>query len=89
MTDTLFADLARESLLAAAQLAAPVLACVFVVSLVVSLLQATTQMHDPTTSAVPRLAAGAVAVLVFGPWMVAMLVALSTDLWANIPRMVR
>jgi len=61
---------------------------VLIVSVLVSLVQAATQMHDPTTSAVPRLAAGAIAVLVFGPWMIAMLVALSNDLWTSIPRMV-
>ncbi len=89
MEDALLLDLTRQSLLAAVQLAAPVLACVLVVSLLVSLLQSATQMHDPTASAVPRLAAAAVAVIVFGPWMIAMLLALTTDLWINIPRIIR
>ena len=31
----------------------------------------------------------AVAVVVFGPWMMAMLLALTSDLWVNIPRIVR
>lgn len=89
MDDSMLLDLTRQSLLAAVQLAAPVLACVLVVSLLVSLLQTATQMHDPTASAVPRLAAAAVAIVVFGPWMMAMLLALTSDLWVNIPRIVR
>ncbi|MGD8239135.1 MAG: flagellar biosynthetic protein FliQ [Armatimonadota bacterium] len=89
MTNPMLVDLARESLLGAVQVAAPVLGCVLLVSVVVSFLQAATQMHDPTASAVPRLAAAAVGLLIFGSWMMAMLCSLSTDLWANIPRIVQ
>ena len=89
MGNAVLLELSRQTIVAALQLAAPILGCVLLVWLLVSLLQAATQTHDPTASAVPRLAAAAVAALVFGPWMMAMLRAFSTDLWANIPHIIR
>ena len=54
--------------------AAPVLATVLAVGLVVSLFQAITQIHEATLSFVPKLIA-AIAVFAFaGPWMMTTLV---------------
>ncbi|MFQ6096988.1 MAG: flagellar biosynthetic protein FliQ [Armatimonadota bacterium] len=79
----------QDTILLALEVAAPVLLAVLVVSALVSVLQATTQMQDPTAATVPRLAAAAVAVLIFGLWMLSALRAFTVDLWANLPQMVR
>ena len=53
---------------------APLLISVLVIGLVVSILQAATQIHEATLSFVPKVI-GAVAVLaVAGPWMLTTLV---------------
>jgi flagellar biosynthetic protein FliQ len=53
---------------------APMLICVLVIGLVVSIFQAATQIHEATLSFVPKIV-GAVAVLaIAGPWMLTTLV---------------
>ena len=53
---------------------APMLICVLLIGLVVSIFQAATQIHEATLSFVPKVI-GAVAVLaIAGPWMLTTLV---------------
>jgi flagellar biosynthetic protein FliQ len=60
-----------EILLAAA---APVLLAALAVGLVVSILQALTQINEATLSFLPKLVAIAVTLMIAGPWMLALLV---------------
>lgn len=48
----------------------PILACVLVGAIVISLFQASTQLQDPTLATIPRLVIGAVALLYLLPWIV-------------------
>jgi len=61
--------LAQEGLLLAVTVALPVLGVALVVSFVVSLLQAATEISDATLSHVPRLVAVTLALVALGPWM--------------------
>jgi flagellar biosynthetic protein FliQ len=54
--------------------AAPMLLTVLVVGLVVSVVQAATQLHEATLSFVPKLIAAVVVMAVAGPWMLTTLV---------------
>ncbi|HEX3353862.1 MAG: flagellar biosynthetic protein FliQ [Terriglobales bacterium] len=62
-------ELARKTLEIAVWLAAPLLVIATVVSLAINLVQVLTSLQDATLSAVPRLAAVAVAVFLLLPWM--------------------
>ena len=50
--------------------AGPVLACLLATALAINLLQATTQLQDPSLAIIPRLLVGGVALLYLLPWMV-------------------
>ena len=67
-------DFGLESMLAGLwetlTVAGPVLACLLAAALVINLMQATTQLQDPTLSIIPRLLVGGVALLYLLPWMV-------------------
>ncbi len=52
---------------------APLLLVAMVVGLVVSLLQAVTQVNEATLSFLPKLIAVGVTLVVVGPWMIALL----------------
>jgi flagellar biosynthetic protein FliQ len=54
--------------------AAPLLLTVLVVGLVVSVLQAATQINEATLSFVPKIVAAVAVLVVAGPWMLATLV---------------
>lgn len=59
----------QSAMVAALKLAAPILVVSVVVGLVISVLQAATQIHEQTLSFVPKLIAIAIVLVIFGPWM--------------------
>ncbi len=66
-------------------LAGPVLGLGLAVGLVVSLLQAITQINEQTLSFVPKLAAMALVFLVLGPWMLTTLLDFTRHLLLSLP----
>jgi flagellar biosynthesis protein FliQ len=59
----------REALLLVALVSAPPLLAALLVGLVVGVLQAATQVQDPSVAVVPRLAAVLAALAVAAPWI--------------------
>jgi flagellar biosynthetic protein FliQ len=64
----------QEALVMLLMVSSPVLGVVLVVGLLVSLLQAVTQIHEATLAFVPKLIAAVAVFAVAGPWMLNMLV---------------
>ncbi|HEX7036017.1 MAG TPA: flagellar biosynthesis protein FliQ [Pseudomonadales bacterium] len=58
------------------------------VGLVVSVLQAATQINEQTLSFLPRLMATLVAIMAFGPWILGQLMDFATRLIHGIPGLV-
>jgi flagellar biosynthesis protein FliQ len=67
--------LAEQALLLSVAVSLPVVALAALASLVVSALQAVTQITDGTLTHLPRLLVVALALVVAGPWMGAQVVA--------------
>lgn len=63
---------------------APMLIISLIVGLIVSIIQAVTQIQEATLSFVPKIIAVFVSMLLFGPWIVKLLTQLATDLLTNI-----
>jgi flagellar biosynthetic protein FliQ len=79
-------DLGREALMTGLILGAPVLVVGLAVALVVGLLQALTQIQDPTISFVPKLVAMMAALGVCLPWLIQRMVEYSEVLFTHIPQ---
>src|SRR5213082_2160374 len=62
-------DLVRETLVLALTVSAPMLLCGLVVGILVSLLQAVTQIQEQTLTFVPKIAAMVVAAILLMPWI--------------------
>ncbi|MGE0801600.1 MAG: flagellar biosynthesis protein FliQ [Lautropia sp.] len=69
MTPEIVLTLGRQGLETLLVVAAPVLLVILLVGLVVSVLQALTQINESTLSFVPKLVFSALALVVAGPWM--------------------
>ncbi len=82
----LLVRLAREGLLLAILLSAPVVLAAMIVGLIVSVVQATTQIQEQTLSFAPKVVAVMIALAVTGPWIGAQLIRFSTALFDVIPR---
>lgn len=66
-------------------IAAPVLGVTLLVGLLVSVLQAVTQIQEMSLSFVPKLLSAVIALVVFGPWMLKRLLAFSISMIESIP----
>ena len=73
MTDIDLANLLRDAMLVMLKLGGPPLLVALVVGLVISLLQAITQIHEVTLAFVPKVLALGLALLLLGPFMLATL----------------
>ncbi len=79
--------LARGAIEVSMYLAAPMLLVALVVGLVISVLQAATQINEMTLSFVPKLIAVFATALIAGPWMLTMVTDYIKRLFGNIPMM--
>ena len=64
----------------------PILSIALVVGVIISLVQILTSIQDSSFSAVPRLAAFLVAMLLSMPWMLAKLMTYTTSLFGDLGR---
>lgn len=65
----------------------PVLGLTMLVGLLISILQVVTQVQEMSLTFVPKLLMAAVAIVIFGPWMLKKLGQFATQLWVGIPGM--
>lgn len=76
-------ELVQSALVTALVVAAPVLLVALAVGIVVSLAQAASQVQDQAVSAVPKLVACGIAVVLLAGWMVARLVEFAQAMFAG------
>jgi len=69
-------------------LSAPLLVTALVIGLVVSILQAATQINESTLSFIPKLVGIFAALVLAGPWMVQLFVDYMQRLFASIPHVI-
>lgn len=75
----------RQGLEVLLAVAAPVLLVALAIGLVVSVLQALTQINEATLSFLPKLVAIAITLVVAGPWMLSLLVDYLQRVFTGIP----
>lgn len=89
MTPQAAAELIRQTLMTTLWVSLPLLVVGFVAGIIVSLIQIVTSIQDAGFSAVPRLGAFLVTLIVFLPWMLLKLMAFTTALFGDLGRYAR
>ncbi len=84
MTPEMVVDIGREALQTMLMAAAPMLVVGLLVGVVVSILQAVTQINEMTLTFVPKIVAVAVSIVVFLPWIIRTLVSYTERLFGSI-----
>ncbi|UOF92892.1 flagellar biosynthesis protein FliQ [Fodinisporobacter ferrooxydans] len=69
MGEELIFKIGEDTLMTVLKVSAPILVFGLVVGLLVSVFQAATQINEQTLSFIPRILAIFLAMLLFGPWM--------------------
>jgi len=86
MSQQLAVEIVRHALLTTLWVSLPLLAVMFVVGILVSLIQILTSIQDPTFSAIPRLAAFFFTLLFVLPWILMRMVTYCGQLLGDLPR---
>jgi flagellar biosynthesis protein FliQ len=86
MPEDVLVELLREMLWTSILLAAPPLLAALLVGLVIGLLQAITSIQEQTLTFVPKLLVLALVYAFGGAWMLRVLMAFSSELFAGLPR---
>lgn len=89
MTQTFVIHLVRESLFMILLLAGPVMAAALLIGLVISVLQATTQIQDQMLNMAPKIVAVFIIMLVLGAWMLNIAITFTANIFNQIPNIVR
>ena len=85
MSADLVIQLAQEALMVVLIVSAPMLGLGLTVGLMVSVFQATTSIQEQTLAFIPKIIAVFVAILIFGPWMLSLMVEFFAGIFINIP----
>ena len=78
-------DLGRQALWTIALVSAPLLLVALAVGLFIGIIQAATSINEMTLSFIPKLIAMALALLLFGSWMLVTLVDFTRSIFERIP----
>lgn len=76
----------RDTIVTAIKVGAPILVVVLVLGLVISIIQATTQVQEQTLTFVPKLIATAAVGLILGNWMLSTVMSFTTRIFDMISR---
>ena len=89
MSQDIAIQLGREALFMVMLVSAPMLGLGLIVGVAVSIFQATTQKQEQTLGVVPKIIATFVAILIFGPWILGMVVDFTRDLFMSFNSVIR
>ncbi|WP_034915686.1 MULTISPECIES: flagellar biosynthesis protein FliQ [Erwinia] len=78
----------HDAMQVALALAAPLLLAALLSGLVISLLQAATQINEQTLSFIPKILAVVTTIVVAGPWMLNLVLDYMRTLFSNLPYMI-
>lgn len=88
MTPTTVMEIGRGAMEIALLVALPMFIAALVTGLIISILQAATQINEMTLSFVPKLVVMFLTLLVAGPWMLTMLTDYIRRLFEAIPTLI-
>ncbi len=89
MNATFVMGLGAQVMWLVVKLTGPILAIGLIVGLLVSVFQATTQIQEQTLAFVPKILAVIVAFLFFGPWMLAVMLNFTENIFGNLATFVK
>ncbi|WP_054260261.1 flagellar biosynthesis protein FliQ [Propionispora sp. 2/2-37] len=89
MSSDLTIQIGRDALYMVLMISAPMLGLGLLVGVLVSIFQATTQIQEQTLAFIPKIVAIFVAILVFGPWMLSLMIDYTREIIVSMPNIIR
>ncbi|MCA0988921.1 flagellar biosynthesis protein FliQ [Guptibacillus algicola] len=88
MSPDLVISIAEDAVYTVIIISAPLLLIALGVGLIVSVFQAMTQIQEQTLAFIPKIIAVLLTIVLFGPWMLTMLLDYTTNLYQNLYRFI-
>jgi flagellar biosynthetic protein FliQ len=85
LTEAFVMTLAQKAITMALILAGPVMLVSLLVGSLISLVQAATQINEPTLSFVPKMIGIILVLVVLGSWMLQQILVFTADLFNSLP----
>jgi flagellar biosynthetic protein FliQ len=82
-------SIADQSVMAILMIGGPILLLSLVVGLIISIIQAATQIQEQTLAFIPKIVAVLFGLILFGPWMLAKMLTFTENIFANLPNFIR
>lgn len=89
MTEALILKLGQDAIRTTALISAPMLIGALVIGLIISVLQAITQINEATLTFIPKMVVIGIVIVVAGPWMIDVMSHYTIELFQNIAMFVR
>jgi flagellar biosynthesis protein FliQ len=89
VTEELVLNLGREAIKTTIFLAGPMLFAAMAIGIVISILQAITQINEATLTFIPKMVAVVLVLVIMAPWMMEVLQQYTTDILSNVGEWVR
>jgi flagellar biosynthetic protein FliQ len=89
MTPEYVIGFARQAIEVTLLVSAPMLGLGLTVGILISLFQAVTQIQEMTLVFVPKIVTVMLALVIFSPWMIRMLVSFTTRVFMDLPMYAR
>lgn len=89
MTEELIIKLGQDAIRTTAMIASPMLLGALVIGLIISVLQAVTQINEATLTFIPKMLVISLVILIAGPWMLDVMSQYTIELYENIASFVR
>jgi len=89
MTEELVMSISGETLKTMMLIAGPMLLAAMVIGIIVSVLQAITQINEATLTFIPKMIAIILVLVIMAPWMLEVLQNYSSEIFGNFAEWVR
>ncbi len=89
MSETMVLDIMKDAFFTIIKIAGPILITALLVGLIISIIQATTQIQEQTLTFVPKILSVFLALIIFGNYMLNTLISFFTRTMGNISNILR
>ena len=89
MTQAFIIDFAMDSIKTTLLLSAPMLGFGLITGLAVSIFQAVTSIQEITLTFIPKILAVFLAILLFFPWLMQLMMTFTTNIFKNFPEFIQ
>lgn len=84
MNEAMIIELGQQTMFTILLMAAPMLGIGLIVGLAVSIFQATTQIQEATLAFIPKIVAIFGTIVIFGPWLLTIIIDFTRGLFTNM-----